>query len=127
MSEGKRKVDIALIMKTKDDNGKPYTRRLPDGKVVPDPLILTRNYNVPGDVEIRFSVWDLDEQSLSARLSGNPGQEAFDDFMAIQHERMQQLVRDGQVDSMIRDHESQRRIAELEQRVAGKGQAGAND
>jgi hypothetical protein len=122
-----RKTDIALIIKRNDENGRPYTRKLPDGRVVPDPLITTRNYNVADDVEIRFSVWDLDEQSLQVRLSGQKEESAFEDFSAVQHERMQQLVRNGQVDAMIRDHENQRTIAELQNRIASGKPNTAND
>lgn len=122
-----RKIDIALVVKRNDDNGKPYTRTLQDGTVVPDPLIVTRNYGVPSDVEIRFSYWDLDEQSLQVRMSGHKDQREFDDFARVQHDRMQQLVSMGEVNSMIRDHENQMRIADLEARVARGTGAGAND
>lgn len=122
-----RKIDIALVVKRNDDNGKPYTRTLQDGTVVPDPLIVTRNYGVPSDVEIRFSYWDLDEQSLQVRMSGQKDQREFDDFARVQHDRMQQLVSMREVNSMIRDHENQMRIADLEARVARGTGAGAND
>lgn len=120
----KRKIDIALVMKSKDENGKPYTRRMPDGQVVPDPMITTRNFGVPDDVEIRFSLWDLDAQVLMPLMSGSPSQEDFDTFFRIQHDRMQELVRTGQVDSMIRGHEDRRRIADLESQVGGQRIAG---
>jgi hypothetical protein len=123
----KRKIDIALVMKTKDENGKPYTRRMDDGQVVPDPMITTRNFGVPDDVEIRFSLWDLDAQVLMPLMSGTPSQDDFDTFFRTQHERMQELVRNGQVDSMIRSHEDRRRIAELESQVGSNRHAAGND
>lgn len=121
----KRKIDIALVMKSKDENGRPYTRTF-DGKTVPDPMIVTRNYGVPDDVEIRFSLWDLDAEALMPLLSGNPSQDEFDTFFRTQHDRMQELVRTGQVDSMIRAHEDRRRIADLESQV-GAHRTPSND
>ncbi len=121
-----RKIDIGMIIKRNDDKGRPYTRTLPDGTIVPSPLIVTRNYGVPSDVEIRFSYWDLDEQSLQVRLSGQKSQDEFDAFAKEQHDRMQQLVQNGEVDSMIRDHENQQRIMDLEAQIARNG-GRAND
>lgn len=121
-----KKIDIGMIIKRNDADGKPYVKTLADGTVVPSPLIVTRNYGVPSDVEIRFSYWDLDEQALQVRLSGQKQEGDFEEFAKEQHARMQQLVATGEVDAMIRDHDSQQRIMELEAQLA-RTKGPAND
>jgi hypothetical protein len=113
-------IDIALIYKSRDDQGNLLTRTLPDGSVVPAPLIVSRNYGDAPMPEVRISFWDLDHESLEVRLDPKNAAEAFDAFARQQHERMQDLVRTGQLQSILDADASQRRIAELERKLANK-------
>lgn len=120
----KKPIDIAVIFKSRDDNGELLTQTLPDGTVVPSPLLVTRNYSEDEMPEIRLSFWDLDHQSLEVRLEPRNDGMAFDEFARLQHDRMQELVRNGQLQAILNADASERRIAELEHEVAKSKQNG---
>lgn len=120
----RKPIDIAVIFKSRDDNGELLTQTLPDGTVVPSPLLVTRNYSEDEMPEIRLSFWDLDHQSLEVRLEPRNDGMAFDEFARLQHDRMQELVRNGQLQAILNADASERRIAELEHEVAKSKQNG---
>ena len=115
-------IDVAMVLRTKDENGKPYTRTMPDGSVVPDPLIFTQNYGDLAGVRLRVSLWDLDNESLHPLLSSHtdgseprPGE--MDEFFAVQHERMQELARSGTLATREKDFAQNRKIADLQRQI----------
>lgn len=120
----RKPIDIAVIFKSRDDNGELLTQTLPDGTVVPSPLIVTRNYSEDDMPEIRLSFWDLDHQALEVRLEPRNDGMAFDEFARLQHGRMQELVRNGQLQAILNADASERRIAELERQLASSKQNG---
>lgn len=120
----RKPIDIAVIFKSRDDNGELLTQTLPDGTVVPSPLIVTRNYSEDDMPEIRLSFWDLDHQALEVRLEPRNDGMAFDAFARLQHDRMQELVRNGQLQAILNADASERRIAELERQLASSKQNG---
>lgn len=118
-----KNIDIAFVMRTKDENGNLLTRKLPDGTVVPDPMIFTQNYGDLEGVRLRVSLWDLDRESLHPLLSNLPGGREppageMDEFFALQHSRMQELAKSGTLAAREKDYAHRRQIEDLQRQVS---------
>ena len=117
-----KNIDVAFVLRTKDENGKPLTRTLPDGTEVPDPMIFTQNYGDLDGVRLRVSLWDLDNETLHPLLSNLPGGRQppvgeMDEFFALQHSRMQDLSNSGTLESREKDFRHRREIDKLQSQI----------
>ena len=115
-------VDVAFVLRTKDENGKLLTRTLPDRTVVPDPMLFTQNYGDLEGVRLRVSLWNLDQETLHPLLSNHPGGREpepgeMDEFFALQHSRMQDLANSGTLAQREKDDAHRRQIANLERQI----------
>ncbi len=84
-----------------------------------DELALTK-WGVPEDVEVRFSFWDYDKETLTPILerdsSSNP-----QEFFKLMHDRMQEWNANGGFQLAKEMQEKDQRIKNLEEQIRNQG------
>lgn len=117
-----KNIDIAFVMRTKDESGNLLTRTLADGTEVPDPMIFTQNYGDLEGVRLRVSLWDLDNESLHPLLSNLPGGREppageMEEFFTLQHSRMQELAKTGTLAMREQDYNHRRQLEAMQRQI----------
>lgn len=117
----KRPINLGCIVIRKDENGKPYTRTLPDGRVIEAPLIQLHHWDLPGDVKLNFALWDYDNEQLPTQFSDFTSQEDGQAFFQKAHDMMQQIAREGGIQALRDGRAAELRQQALEDQVRKLG------